>query len=63
MVMQNFRGKTRCIVGEMAVHRPPKKPNHRGIFFDKIYPSLPGEAADIDFFVFRAAPRHKHGRE
>lgn len=63
MVVQNFRGQTRSITREMAVHRQPKKSNHRGIFFDKIYRSLPGEAVDIDFFVFSAAPRHKHGRE
>ena len=43
MVMQNFRGQTRCIMGDS---------NHRGIFFDKIYPSLPGGAVDIDFFSF-----------
>ena len=55
MVVQNFREQTRTIMGEMAVHRPPKKSNHRGIFFDKIYPSLPGEAVDIDFFRFQSS--------
>ena len=42
-------------MGEMAVHSPPKKSNHRGIFFDKIYPSLLGEAVDIDFFRFQSS--------
>ena len=46
LVMQNFRGQTRCIMGDS---------NHRGIFFDKIYTSLPGEAVDIDSFRLQSS--------